>query len=187
MNMNMNIKRLTVATLFTLCISSAIAENQNATIGDVEMAVSSNSPAFEAVKQKLGKWEGQMTQSLDGAVFDVSYEYKLTSGGNTITETIIEDGVEMLSTYSDEDGKLVVKHYCALGTEPVFKVSGISSSSMSISLDEAKNDLHTGHHSFVTGMTWTTDSQNPNSMVFENSVSLDGKITTNKATLKRSM
>jgi hypothetical protein len=120
-------------------------------------------------------------------VFDVSYEYKLTSGGNTITETIVEDGVEMLSTYSDEDGKLVVKHYCALGTEPVFKVSGISSSSMSISLDEAKNDLHTGHHSFVTGMTWTTDSQNPNSMVFENSVSLDGKITTNKATLKRSM
>ena len=183
----MNIIKLTVAMLFTLCISSAIAENEKATIGDVAMAVSSNSPAFEAVKQKLGKWEGQMTQTLDGAVFDVSYEYKLTSGGNTITETIVEDGVEMLSTYSDEDGKLVVKHYCALGTEPVFKVSGITSSSISISLDEAKNDLHIGHHSFVTGMTWTTDSQNPNSMVFENSVSLDGKITTNKATLKRSM
>jgi hypothetical protein len=24
-------------------------------------------PAFEAVRQKLGKWEGQMTQSLNGA------------------------------------------------------------------------------------------------------------------------
>lgn len=183
----MNSIQLLIATLLTLCFSSAIAENEKTTIGDLEMAASSNSPAFEAVMQKLGIWEGQMTQSLDGAVFDVSYEYKLTSGGNTITETIVEDGVEMLSTYSVEGGQLVVKHYCALGTEPVFKVSGITASSMSISLDEAKNELHTGHHSFVTGMTWTTDSQNPNSMVFGNSVSLDGKLTTNKAILKRSM
>ena len=61
------------------------------------MENSSTSAAFEAVKKKLGKWEGQMTQSITGAVFDVSYEYRLTSGGNTITETIIEDGVEMLS------------------------------------------------------------------------------------------
>ena len=128
-----------------------------------------------------------MTQSLDGAIFDVSYEYKLTTSGDTITETIVEDGVEMLSPYSDEDGKLVIKHSCALGTEPVLEVSGINSSSMSISLDEAKNDLHTGHHSFVTGMTWTTDSQNPNSMVFENSVSLNGRFTTDAATLKLSM
>jgi hypothetical protein len=41
-------------------------------------------------------------------VFDVSYEYMLTSGGNSIPKTIVEDGVEMLSTYSDEDGRLVV-------------------------------------------------------------------------------
>ena len=26
----------------------------------------------------------------------------------------------MLTTYSDDDGKLVVRHYCGLGTEPVF-------------------------------------------------------------------
>ena len=34
-----------------------------------------------------------MTQGLTGAVFDVSYEFRLTSGGNTITETLVEDGV----------------------------------------------------------------------------------------------
>ena len=42
----MNIIKLTVAMLLTLCISSAIAENEKATIGDVAMAVSSNSPGF---------------------------------------------------------------------------------------------------------------------------------------------
>ena len=49
-----------------------------------------------------------MTQGLTGAVIDVSYEWKLTSGGNTITETLVEDGVEMLTTYSDDNGELVV-------------------------------------------------------------------------------
>ena len=40
-----------------------------------------------------------------------------------ITERLIEDGVEMLTTYSDDkDGNLVVKHYCALGTQPVLRL-----------------------------------------------------------------
>ena len=38
-----------------------------------------NSKAFNQVKKKLGKWEGKMTQGLTGAVYDVSYEFKLTS------------------------------------------------------------------------------------------------------------
>ena len=44
-------------------------------------------------------------------------EFALTSGGNTITETLVEDRLQMLTTYSDDDGKLVVRHYCGLGTE----------------------------------------------------------------------
>ena len=55
----------------------------------------------------------------------------LTSGGNTITETLIEDGVQMLTTYSDDDGDLVIRHYCGLGTEPVFfSVTKLSSKEM---------------------------------------------------------
>ena len=140
------------------------------------MENSSTSAAFETVKKKLGKWEGQMTQSITGAVFDVSYEYRLTSGGNTITETIIEDGVEMLSTYTDQNGELVVKHYCDLGTEPVFMVAEVSDASMSIAIDQESSGLHKKHHSFVTDMKWTVDANDPNAMVFENSV-LDGEVT----------
>ena len=72
-----------------------------------------------------------MTQGATGAVFDVSYEFKLTSGGNTITETLVEDGVEMLTTYSDDNGELVVRHYCGLGTEPVFSVNTLTDKIMS--------------------------------------------------------
>ena len=89
----------------------------------------------------------------------------------------------MLTTYSDDDGQLVVKHYCGLGTEPVFKVDSLSASSMSIKLDKSKVDLHAAHESFVTNMKWTMNSKD--SVSFENIVMLDGEPTKNKAELKR--
>ena len=177
-------KNKIVTVLSALLFSIAMIANESpAVIGGVEMASGEKSAAFEQVRKKLGKWEGTMTQGATGAVFDVSYEFKLTSGGNTITETLVEDGVEMLTTYSDDDGQLVVRHYCGLGTEPVFSVSNLSDKAMSIRLDNSKADLHAEHESFVTGMKWTMNSQN--SITFENTVMLDGELTKNKAQIKR--
>ena len=171
-------------TLFTVLLFSwTIYANETVSIGNVEMANEKKSKAFEQVRKKIGKWEGTMVQGIDGNVIDVSYEFALTSGGNTITETLIEDGVQMLTTYSDDDGDLVVRHYCGLGTEPVFKVTKLTSKDMIISLDKSKVDLHAEHESFVTGMKWTMN--NDNSITFENTVMLDGSLTTNVAQLKR--
>ena len=119
--MTIKFKLLSITSALLLSLS-VVASNETITIGDVEMASDAKSAAFEQVKKKLGKWEGTMVQGLNGAVIDVSYEFAITSGGNTITETLVEDGVQMLTTYSDDDGELVIRHYCGLGTEPVFKV-----------------------------------------------------------------
>ena len=162
---------------------SAHAADEPVVIGEVTMPAVQSSAAFEQVQKKLGKWEGKMTQGLTGAVIDVSYEFALTSGGNTITETLVEDGVQMLTTYSDDDGKLVVRHYCGLGTEPVFEVDQLSSKSMSIKLDTSKADLHAEHESFVTNMKWTMNSDD--SVTFENIVMLDGESTKNVAQINR--
>lgn len=179
----MNIKKSLFAITFSLFFSLPLISSEPVTIGDVEMGDDAKSKAFEQVREKLGKWEGTMTQGLTGAVFDVSYEFRLTSGGNTITETLVEDGVEMLTTYSDNDGKLVVKHYCGLGTEPIFEVDQLAEKMMSIKLDKSKSDLHAEHESFVTNMKWTMNSND--SMSFENIVMLDGEPTKNEASLKR--
>ncbi len=177
-------KNKIVTILSALLFSIAMIANElPAVIGGVEMASGEKSAAFEQVRKKLGKWEGTMTQGATGAVFDVSYEFKLTSGGNTITETLVEDGVEMLTTYSDDNGELVVRHYCGLGTEPVFSVSNLSNKEMSIKLDSSKVDLHAEHESFVTGMKWTMNSQD--SITFKNTVMLDGELTSNIAQIKR--
>ena len=172
---------LSLSALFLITFQSLNAET--VTIGDVEMGNDQKSLAFEQVRKKLGKWEGTMTQGLTGAVFDVSYEFELTSGGNTITEKLVEDGVQMLTTYSDDDGKLVIKHYCGLGTEPIFEVDELTGKMMSIKLDNSKSDLHAEHESFVTNMKWIINSKD--SMSFENTVMLDGEPTTNTATITR--
>ncbi len=178
MNIFRNLTLLTV-----LLLSGTIFANETVSIGNVEMANEKKSQAFEQVRKKIGKWEGTMIQGIDGNVIDVSYEFALTSGGNTITETLVEDGVQMLTTYSDDDGDLVVRHYCGLGTEPVFRVTKLTSKDMIISLDKRKADLHAEHESFVTGMKWTMN--NDNSITFENTVMLDGSLTTNVAQLER--
>jgi len=179
----MLLKRILLSLSVIFLMSFNLLYAVPVTIGDVEMGNDQKSQAFEQVKKKLGKWEGTMEQGLTGAVFNVSYEFELTSGGNTITETLVEDGVQMLTTYSDDDGKLVIKHYCGLGTEPVFEVDELTASMMSIKLDRSKSDLHAEHESFVTNMKWTINSMD--SMSFENTVMLDGAPTTNKANISR--
>ena len=179
----MKTKITTISMLLSLLVSLSIIADDTVKIGDVEMASDKKSAAFEQVRKKLGKWKGTMVQGLNGAVIDVSYEFALTSGGNTITETLLEDGVQMLTTYSDDDGELVIRHYCGLGTEPVFEVDELSAQAMSIKLDRSKVDLHSEHESFVTNMKWVMNSNN--SVTFENIVMLDGEPTKNVAQLKR--
>ena len=163
----------------------AFAADAPVVIGELTMPAVENSAAFKQVEKKLGKWEGKMTQGATGAVIDVSYEWRLTSGGNTITETLVEDGVEMLTTYSDDNGELVVKHYCALGTQPVFSVSSVSDTELALALDESANDLHAEHESFVTSMKWTMQDDDSNAMLFTNTIMLDGELTENSAQLTR--
>ena len=181
----MNIFKVIIvfATSIMISFSAFSAENDITVVGGVEMPEVQNSNAFIQVKKKLGKWEGKMIQGLTGAIYDVSYEFQLTSGGNTITETIVEDGVQMLSTYSDDNGELIIKHYCVLGTEPIFKVDTLSKKAFAIKLDKSKSNLHADHESFVTDMKWTMHSKD--SMTFENTVMLDGEPTDNRAILKR--
>ena len=89
----------------------------------------------------------------------------------------------MLTTYSDDDGDLVIRHYCGLGTEPVFAVESLSADTMVFKLDKSKVDLHSEHESFVTGMKWVMN--NNDSITFQNTVMLDGSPTTNIAEIKR--
>ena len=173
------------ALLSLIGVVSVSAAEEPVVIGDVVMPAVESSAAFQKVQNKVGKWKGKMTQGATGKVIDVSYEWRVTSGGKTITETLVEDGVEMLTTYADRNGELVVKHYCALGTQPVFKVSNLSETELAIALDESANDLHAEHESFVTSMKWTIEESQSDTMMFSAIIMLDGQPSENSALLKR--
>ena len=180
----MNLIRTTlVTTTLFMSLSIFTAHHESISIGDVEMNEVEHSEAFKQMSKMIGKWEGKLTQ-YTGSVIDTSSEFRMVSGGNTITESLVEDGVEMLTTYTDQNGKLVVKHYCALGTEPIFKVSQASGNVLAIDLDN-RSDFNPEVQSFVTDMKWTTDPENPNIMIFENSVHLDGELTNNRAEIRK--
>jgi|TARA_B100001142_G_scaffold305524_1_gene334573 hypothetical protein len=166
-------------------VQTAIAADAPVIIGGVEMPAVESSAAFDQIKKKLGKWEGQLTQSLTGDVIDVSYEWTLVSGGSTIMESVVEDGVGMFTTYSDEEGELVVKHYCALGTEPVLSVSEATDRVVALSFNGSRSPLMSDSHDFVNSMRWTMDASDSDSMVYEYTVYLNGELTSNRAELKR--
>ena len=171
--------------MLLLNAQTIIAADAPVIIGGVEMPQVETSAAFEQIKKKLGKWEGQLTQGLTGDVIDVSYEWTLVSGGSTIMESVVEDGVGMFTTYSDEEGELVVKHYCALGTEPVLSVSEATDRVVTLSFDGSRSPLISDTHDFVNSMKWTMDTNDSNSMVYEYTVYLNGELTNNRAELKK--
>jgi hypothetical protein len=80
---------------------------------------------------------------------------------------------------------LVVKHYCALGTEPVFMVTQSTDNVIAISFDKSRSNLQSDQHDFVESMKWTTDSTNSNVMVFENVVIQNGERSNNRAVLRK--
>jgi hypothetical protein len=173
-----------VAFTVAFMISTATAQEQ-VSIGVVEMPAVNNSAAFKEVKKRLGRWEGMMRQSISDRDIPVSYELKLTSGGNTIVETLVEDGIEMLTTYTDKDGELVVTHYCSLGTEPIFKVAEMSDGALTVRLDEKANSFHAGHDSYVTEMKWIFDADDPNVLVNTGKVLIEGELVENYSKLTR--
>ena len=64
----------------------------------IPAANSQESEAFNQMKKMLGTWEGSISVS-DGTVLETTSEFKLISGGSTIIENVVEDGVEMATTF----------------------------------------------------------------------------------------
>ena len=173
----------TFVAIFLVC-SIDVNSAEETFVGDVSMGQVIHSDAFNYIKNNmLGKWEGKLTQE-SGNIIDASYHFKLVSNGNTIREELVEDGVEMFTTYSDKDGELVIKHYCALGTEPMFTVQKLTDNSVAFQSDPTPG-YHREHHNFVNSISWTIDKDSKDTLIMRNSVYVDGDLQSNEAVIKR--
>jgi hypothetical protein len=85
--------------------------------GEHQSAPYKGSPEFEHVKQLVGAWEG--TSDMGKAGEKTRVEYRLTSGGSALVETLSAGNrEEMVSVYHDQNGKLAMTHYCTLRNQP---------------------------------------------------------------------
>ena len=140
----------------------------------IPVANAQESEAFTQMKKMLGTWEGTVTSS-DGTVIEATSEFKLISNGGTIIENIVEDGVEMATTYSDKDGELVIKHYCALGTEPMFVVDSLNDKSLNL-ISDSTPGYDPQQDNYVESMMWTLDASEPTNFRVDASINMDGQV-----------
>ena len=95
-----------------------------------------SSTEFNQVKQLAGKWSGTSTHpGTDEKPAPVNVEFEVTAAGSAIEETLMQDTPnEMVDMYTDENGKLAMTHYCALGNQPHMVLKQASPKSISLEM-----------------------------------------------------
>jgi hypothetical protein len=73
--------------------------------------------AFALLKNLAGEWNGTIQEKDKGPAGSVIY--KLTAGGNVVTETLFPGSEhEMVTVYYLKGDQLMLTHYCASGNHP---------------------------------------------------------------------
>jgi hypothetical protein len=104
------------AVVFLLIFGSAIT-----LAGEQSLGPYSSSKGFERMKELAGIWEGTSNMAKEGE--RVRVEYRLSSGGSSIVETLFPGTPhEMVSVYFDNKGQLTMTHYCVLRNQPRMKL-----------------------------------------------------------------
>jgi hypothetical protein len=102
---------LFLVALAPACASTEQAESSNP--AHAELAKS----RFERIKSLAGDWSGAAPADMPAGPMEV--RYRVTSGGNTVEETIMPGtDHEMVTMYYLDAGKLVLTHYCVVGNQP---------------------------------------------------------------------
>jgi len=81
--------------------------------------------AFAQLKALAGTWQG----TVEGEPGEHAVEYRVTSGGNAVIESLFAgEPHEMVSVYYLNGGDLVLTHYCAMGNQPHMRLDRQASS-----------------------------------------------------------
>jgi len=178
-------KKISILPVLIIAVLLAGCEAADAPVQDEQtvLATTSAEAAFDAIKSMEGYWEGEMVVS-DGRVMPTSNDFKVVSGGHTVVETLIEDGQEMVTTYTMEGGTLLTKHYCVLGTEPTFE--GTLTEDGTIEFSPTSGTSYTvGEDDFVTGITFDVSEAANNTFSRTGFISIGGEDVTSEAVLTR--
>jgi hypothetical protein len=106
---------LTVFTFSVFAVSSFA--DQPSRQDEHHMSPITGSKELEKLKTLTGTWQG--TTVMEGKEMPLTVIYKTSSNGSVVVETLSPGTPhEMVSVYYDDNGKLGMTHYCAVGNQP---------------------------------------------------------------------
>ncbi len=116
------------------------------------------SDALKAMKALAGTWEG--THVMDGKEVPGKIEYKVSSNGSTVVETMFPGSPhEMVNVYHDKSGTLAMTHYCSVGNQPHLDLTAMKENRLSFSLSSKDNE-DLGHEGHMHDLTITIVDDN---------------------------
>lgn len=145
-------KVLRILLVATLAALTGCQSTQTNSAASSAMPPYKGSAAFERMKSLVGKWSGESPE-----MGKMNTEFRLTAGGSVIEERFgAGTPMEMLSTYYDVNGKLVMTHYCMLRNQPRMRVKKSTADSLTFGLaptpglNPAKDKhMHAATYTFV--------------------------------------
>lgn len=107
------------------------------------------------IQSLAGKWEGTSQDKKQGTN-PATVEYKSTSGGSAVVETLFAGTPkEMTSMYYDKGGKLQMTHYCMLGNQPQLELKNSTDNKMDFEMSpESHASLKGQMHMHSLSLEW---------------------------------
>ena len=117
------------------------------------------SKEFEQMKKLAGTWEG--SEQMGENPTPASAVYEVTSNGSVVLERLFPGtSHEMVTTYYDQDGKLAMTHYCAVGNRPVMELKSATDNQINLSFSsESDIDANTEGHMHDLTIDFVNDKQ----------------------------
>jgi hypothetical protein len=101
------------ATALAVCLAGAPR------LAAADAAASAGKAALERLKALAGDWDG----TADGLDQPLKIQYRVTSGGSAVIETLFAGSPhEMVTVYHLDGDDLALTHYCASGNQPRMKL-----------------------------------------------------------------
>ncbi|MEM7145938.1 MAG: hypothetical protein AAF591_12445 [Verrucomicrobiota bacterium] len=102
-----------------------------------ELKPYTGSDALEKMKTLAGNWTG--TMNMGDEKVPITMEYKITSGGSALVETVFGGTPkEMVTVYHDDDeGNLTMTHYCMLHNRPALDLVDMEGNTLSFDLSDS--------------------------------------------------
>lgn len=140
---------------------------------------------FSQLKYLEGKWFGTIDYSNQDSK-PINLSYSIRSNGSALVEQSNEGGVEMMTIFNLQNGKMLSTHYCGLKNRPVSELQSNTEGVISFKTNQKLSGLNSKKENFVGKWNLNLMPNKPDSFVYAYTViGPEGDVFTATANMKR--